>query len=93
MLVSVSRPANLIQLIKTICYPNIFKFSNDATEHGCKQESTAINAYEKIMREKHKNFRIEKCRTFINKQHPWFHATQNFMCCCDCCGQGCEEVK
>ena len=43
-----SNPAQpSISLIKTICYPNIFNFSNDATEHRCKHEATAIAAYEK----------------------------------------------
>ena len=80
-------------LIKTICYPNIFKFSNTATEHGCKHESIAIEAYEKVMKEKHTNFHVETCGTFINQEYPWLHATPDFLCCCDCCGEGCGEVK
>ena len=32
-------------LIKTICYPNIFKFSSAATRHGCKHEPLAIKEY------------------------------------------------
>ena len=79
-------------LIKTICYPNIFKFSNAATEHSCKHESIAIKAYEKVMKEKHTNFHVKTC-TFINQQYPWLHATSDFLCSCVCCGVGCLEVK
>ena len=82
-----------VALIKTICYPNIFKFSNDATEHSCKRENTAIRAYEEIMKGKNKNFKIEKCGTFINKQYPWIRATPDFLCSFDCCGKGCGEVR
>ena len=75
-------------LIKTICYPNIFKFSTAATEHGCKHESIAIKAYEKVMKEKHIKFHVRTCGTFINQQYPWLHATPDFLCSCDCCGEG-----
>ena len=54
-------------LIKTIFYPNIFTFSTEATKHGFTDESAAIEAYEKIMKEKHINFQVTKCGTFINK--------------------------
>ena len=80
-------------MIKAICYPNIFKFNTAATEHGCKHESIAIKAYEKVMKEKHINFHVRTCGTFINQQYPWLHATPDFLCSCDCCGEGCGEVK
>ena len=37
-------------LIKSICYPDVFKFSTPATEHRCKHESEAIIAFEKQMK-------------------------------------------
>ena len=45
------------------------------------------------MKEKHINFEVKKCRTFINKQYPWLHATPDFLISCDCFGEGCGEVK
>ena len=54
---------------------------------------SAIEAYEKIIKEKHINFQVTKCGTFINKQYPWLHATPDFLCRCDCCGEGCGEIK
>ena len=80
-------------LIKAICYPNIFRFSTAATKHGCKHEALAIAAYEKTMKETHANFVVTRCGTIINNKYPFLHATPDFLCECDCCGQGCEEVK
>lgn len=45
------------------------------------------------MKEQHINFKIVKCGVFINKEYPWLHATPDFLCSCDCCGEGCGEVK
>ena len=80
-------------LIKAICYPNIFRFSAAATKHGCKHEAQAIAAYETAMKETHANFVVTRCGTIINKKYPFLHATPDFLCECDCCGQGCGEVK
>lgn len=55
--------------------------------------SIAIKAYEKVMKQKHTNFHVKTCGTFINKKYPWLHATPDFLCYCDCCGEGCGEVK
>ena len=41
----------------------------------------------------HVNFKIVKCGLFINQEHPWIHATPDFLCSCDCCGDGCGEIK
>ncbi|XP_078349685.1 uncharacterized protein LOC144634562 [Oculina patagonica] len=84
-------PSN--SLIQSICYPELNKLTTDAIRHGCKHEQDAINAYEKIMKETHVNFRIVKCGLFINEEHPWLHASPDFLCSCDCCGEGCGEVK
>ena len=80
-------------LIKTICYPNVFKFSTAATRHGCKHGPLAIKEYEKQMKSEHENFQVKNCGTFINKEYPFLHATPNFLCGCDCCGLVCGEVK
>ncbi|RMX54181.1 hypothetical protein pdam_00012158 [Pocillopora damicornis] len=44
-----------------MCYPNIFKFSTAATEHGCKHEKKVVAAYELTMKERHLNFDIHGC--------------------------------
>ena len=80
-------------LIKSICYPELFKFSTAATSHGCKHEDATILQYEEEMKVIHINFRVTKCGTIINKEYPFIHATPDFLCSCDCCGSGCGEVK
>ena len=80
-------------LIKAICYPQLFQFSSKATSHGCAHEASAIHAYESSMAMKHHNFQIIKCGLLVNAELPFLHATCDFYCFCDCCGQGCGEVK
>ena len=80
-------------LIKTICYPHIFRFTKAATEHGCKHEKQALAAYELAMKERHVNFSVKECGMFVNQEYPWLHATLDFLCNCDCCGEGCGEIK
>ena len=80
-------------LIKSICYPNVFKVNTKATRHGCKYEDDAISAYENEMKKTHSNFTLTRCGLFVNEQHPFLHATPDFLTACDCCGLGCGEVK
>lgn len=80
-------------LIQSVCYPEFNKVNTKAVLHGCKHEEHAIKAYEEKMKATHTNFKIVRCGLFINEEHPWLHATPDFLCCCDCCGEGCGEVK
>ena len=45
------------------------------------------------MVKQHDNFTVTKCGTFIDREHPFLHATSDFLCHCDCCVYGCGEVK
>ena len=89
--------ANLSQpsqnLVKTICYPSLYKINTKAMRHGCKHEDAAIKAYETVMKKSHVNFQVQKCGLFINKDYPFLHATPDFLTSCDCCGLGCGEEK
>ncbi|XP_078382523.1 uncharacterized protein LOC144665209 [Oculina patagonica] len=80
-------------LIKTICYPSLYKVNTKATRYGQKHESDAIKAYEASMKERHVNLEVKKCGLFINKENSFLHATPDFLVSCDCCGSGCGEVK
>ena len=80
-------------LIKSVCYPHLFKVNSKALNHGCKYEGYAIKAYEKHMQTSHVNFEIKQCGLFVNKDYPFLHATPDFLMSCDCCGLGCGEVK
>ncbi|KAI8511815.1 hypothetical protein Bbelb_109150 [Branchiostoma belcheri] len=45
------------------------------------------------MKSKHTNFKIEACGLTVHPEYPWLHATPDYVCSCECCGQGCGEVK
>ena len=66
-------------LIKTICYPNLFKVNTKAVMHGCKHEEDAIQAYHDEMKSTHVNFQLQRCGLFINQQHPFLHAMPDFL--------------
>ena len=60
--------------------------------HGCKHEGLAISAYEHVMKEKHKNFKIVKCGMCINKEYPWLHAAiPDFFVLVTIVGKGVER--
>ncbi len=80
-------------LIKSICYPHLFKVSTKSTRRSCSHEDDAIKAYEAEMKKSHVNFQLTRCGLYINKQHPFLHATPDFLTLCDCCGLSCAEVK
>ena len=80
-------------LIQSICYPELSKITTKkAVLHGCQHEAGAINSYEQFMKTKHVSFKVLKCGTFINEDHPWVHATPDLLCT-GCCGEGCGEIK
>lgn len=80
-------------MIRTICYPSLYKVNTKATRYGQEHESYAIQAYEASMKACHANLEVKKCGLFINKGNSFLHATPDFLVSCDCCGSGCREVK
>ena len=74
-------------LIQRICCPELHKVNTKAVRHGCKHEASAISAFEESMKKTHTNFKVIKCGLFINEENPWMHATPDFLCSCDCCGE------
>ena len=80
-------------LIKSICYPHLFKVTTKAVLHGCQHEKDAILHYETEMKKNHRDFQVKDCGTFINRDYQFLHATPDFLCSCSCCGEGCGEVK
>ena len=88
---NVAQPSQ--SLIKSICYPHLYKVNTKAIKHGCKFEDYATRAYEAHMKKSHINFQLTRCGLFINKEYPFLHATPDFLTSCDCCGLGCGEVK
>ena len=52
-----AQPSQL--LIKSICYPHLFKINTKAVTYGCKHEDDAIKAYEEIMAMTHTDFKFQ----------------------------------
>ena len=82
-------------LIQTICYPELNRFFSKAVQHGCDHENDAIKAYVEEMKKVLTNFKVIPCGLMVNEDRPWLHATPDFLCSCDCHGDGCGcgEVK
>ena len=88
-----SDPANpSLSLIKQICYPNLFRFSTQATKWGCDHESVARELYIKAM-EEHEDFSCVISGLFIHEEYQFLAATPDGIINCNCCGSGVLEVK
>ena len=57
-------------LIKSICYPDLFKFQSVAMDYGCKHEQNASTAFDEKRKHSHLNFRVMKNGMFIHKDFP-----------------------
>ncbi|XP_065208403.1 uncharacterized protein LOC135837152 [Planococcus citri] len=80
-----------MSLIKKICYG--VKFSNAATDWGCKHESDGINKYFSVRESQHYDLEVAPSGFFIH--HAYFHlgATPDQLVRCACCGIGILEIK
>ena len=48
---------------------------------------------QKKMRNIHTNFSLKECGLYISTQHPFIGASPDGVVNCDCCGEGCIEIK
>ncbi|KAG5886716.1 hypothetical protein JTB14_030782 [Gonioctena quinquepunctata] len=83
---SLSKPSLL--LIKTICYPLAYQFKSKATEWGLHHEDDALQAYKLET-----NLKVEKAGFYVDPNENYLGASPDAMVSCDCCGNGCVEVK
>ena len=65
---SIVKPAK--SLLKTICYPQSYRFSTVATRWGCDHEKVARDHYYRGMAEKHEGFTVEESGFVINPTWP-----------------------
>ena len=82
-----------ISLVKSICYPESYKFSTAATKWGCMHEKTALDLYRSTIEELHENVKIETCGLFLLENDPYLGASPDGLVSCSCCGDGCIEIK
>lgn len=82
-----------LSLIMGICYPELSKFKNAATEWGCKHEALALASCETLQKQHHEQVKISKSGLFISVKHCFLEATPGGLTSCSCCGEGLVEVK
>lgn len=81
-------------LIKLICYPEVHKFSTEATKWGCEHEKVARKQYIDMQAKKHKNFKVSDSGFVIDTNYPHLGASPDGIISCDCCnGCGVLEIK
>lgn len=87
-------PSNPSQsLIKTIVYPEAYKFSSRATSWGCKHEKQARDFYSKRMMENHRGFTVSDSGLSLNPKWPHLGASPDGVVNCCCCSKGVVEIK
>lgn len=82
-----------LSLIKSICYPEAFKFSNRATKWGCEHEKKAREAYFHQAVQHHLNLNITDRGLVVHSQYPHLGASPDGYIKCSCCGHGVLEIK
>ena len=82
-----------ISLIRGICNPEGSTFSTKATRWGCEHEEVARDKFIEEISKMHVNFKVSECGFFINPDVPYLGASPDGLVWCDCCGEGCLEIK
>jgi len=80
-------------LIKSVCYPNLFKFSTAATQWGCDHEKDALEEYQQKYAEEHRDCDFREAGLTIDVENPHIGASPDGYVSCSCCGNGCVEIK
>ena len=80
-------------LIKSICYPDTYKFVSTACSYGCRHEEVVRKEYMYEMSKKHESFTLSEAGLHLDPLHPFLGATPDGLVNCSCCGNGVLEVK
>ena len=87
----ISNPSQ--SLIKTIVYPESYRFTSKATSWGCKMKKTARNFYSKKMMQNHPMFNVRDSGLTLNTKWPYLGASPDGIVTCECCSKGVVEIK
>ena len=68
-------------------------FTNKWIQYGKENEATARSYYTKYQRAIHDNFKCSESGLILNRDYPRLGASPDGLAQCDCCGQGCLEIK
>jgi hypothetical protein len=72
-------------------FKNIFAQQQQNGEMNMKKKALII--YSTTMEKKHSKFSIKNCGFFILVQQPFLGTSPDSVINCDCCGNGCLEIK
>ena len=88
---NVSQPSS--SLIRSICYPEAYRFSALAMSWGIEHEKTACDQYVQSCSNHHIDLEVMESGVVISPAHSFLGATPDGMITCNCCGYGVLEVK
>lgn len=88
-----SKPS--MTLIKKMCNSDEYSriFTSAATEWGKQKEETARKDYVAKTSINHKDFKCKGSGLILNEAFPQFGASPDGLISCECCGDGCLEIK
>ena len=82
-----------MSLLNSVCYPEIYKFSTQATSWGCEHEKDALLAYKAQISPLHTDCKVSSCGFFVSTEYPFLGASPDALVQCMCCGEGAVEIK
>ena len=82
-----------LSLIKKLCYPEVYKFSNAAVSWGCQHESDAIQEFLDIFAIDHSDIGFRRSGLVVNTKYPFLGASPDGVVSCSCHGKMLIEVK
>ena len=68
-----------VSLIKSISYPESYRFSAEATKWGCQHEKLALDAYQVMKENRHLNFHMVDCGFFYFDRSPIYWCVTRFF--------------
>uniref|UniRef100_A0A3Q1ED01 YqaJ viral recombinase domain-containing protein n=1 Tax=Acanthochromis polyacanthus TaxID=80966 RepID=A0A3Q1ED01_9TELE len=80
-------------LVKSVCYPESYKFTSKATTWGCNHEKFARDMFIDVYKKSHENVKVHDTGFFINPSVPFLGVSPDGFVSCDCCGVSVLEVK
>ncbi len=82
-----------ISLIISICFPELSKFSTEATKWRCEHESVAREKSKTMYHPLHDRFSLTESGLFFHPNYLFMGASPDWLVSCFCCGEGVCEIK
>ena len=58
-------------LIWSVCYPEVFRFTSSATCWGCEHQNSALEHYKRSLQEKHDDFSVTNSGLVLKTEWPY----------------------